>query len=106
MTMTQAEFSKRFDKALEEGNLEQLLCEVFRPEPVPSIKDLSIGIDLRGDEALFIERRHIIHDGWTLDDEVREAIQGSHIIYFRVIDDGEYSSSHGWIEDGRIVQWG
>lgn len=69
-------------------------------------QDLTHGTDHRGDEALFIEDKHIIEDGWTLDDEAQEAV-GTRLQFFRVIDsEGDEQSGHGWIEDGRIVQWG
>ena len=34
-------------------------------------------------------------------------VVGSDLQYFRIIDEnGERQSGHGWIEKGRIVQWG
>jgi len=67
------------------------------------VKDLTTGTDIRGDEALFIEAVHI--DGWELDTEAQEAV-GNSLHFFRVLDNGEQTRSHGWIENGRIIQWG
>jgi len=69
-------------------------------------KDLTFGTDCRGDDALFIERKHFINE-WELDLEVNKFFQ--QILsptFFRVIYDGIESHSHGWIENGEIIQWG
>lgn len=77
-------------------------------------KDLTHGTDCRGDEALFIEDKHIIGDGWQLDQEAQEAVSRTPQ-FFRVIDsEGEEQHGHGWIDHAeddsedeyRIVQWG
>ena len=66
--------------------------------------DLTYGTDCRDDEALFITSRHI--NGWEIDEEVKDVI-GGQLTFFRVIDEnGEEEHGHGWIKDGRIVQWG
>ena len=67
-------------------------------------KDLTFGIDVRGDEAFFIETRHFSPTG-DLDEEAKTAL-GSRTEFFRVLDDGEEQHSHGWIENGEVVQWG
>lgn len=68
--------------------------------------DLTYGEDVRGDNALFIEGSHINNNGWELDDEAQAFTEGKSPTFFRVIENGEQQSSHGWIEDGKIIQWG
>jgi len=67
-------------------------------------QDLTQGVDIRGDEAAFIEEKHFKND-WELDDEAKDAL-GSGVYFFRVVRNGEQQSGHGWIENGEIVQWG
>lgn len=67
-------------------------------------EDLTYGEDVRGDHALFIERKHI--NGWDLDEEAQAFTEGKSPTFFRVIENGEQQSGHGWIEDGKIIQWG
>lgn len=69
-------------------------------------KDLTYGEDVRGDHALFIERSHFQKNGWELDEEAYEFTKNKSATFFRVIEDGEEQSSHGWIEEGKVVQWG
>ncbi len=68
-------------------------------------EDLTKGTDKRGDYTLFIESKHCINKGWELDNEAKKAA-GSSLTFFRVIENGEEESGHGWIENGEIVQWG
>jgi len=90
---------------MNEQDLFKLLGDALRPEiPNRPIADLTFGIDARGDEAFFIEEGHI--NGWEIDYEVQDALIGQGATFFRVIYRGEHRSGHGWIEDGRIVQWG
>lgn len=70
-----------------------------------NIRDLSYGTDVRGDHALFIELKHILDDGWGLDEEAMSVV-GNELTFFRIIEHGIQQHSHGWIEEGRIVQWG
>ncbi|MFA5366660.1 MAG: hypothetical protein WC333_02150 [Dehalococcoidia bacterium] len=94
----------------EDANFTQFMVEMngkLKP-PTPKnatdkIEDLTYDIDVRGDYALFIEKKHFIEE-WKLDNEAREAAGG--ITFFRVIRDGVQQSGHGWIENGEIVQWG
>jgi hypothetical protein len=65
--------------------------------------DLTFGIDVRGDEAFFIERRHFTGD-WTIDAEARKVLKGHSAEFFRMIEDGEQVHSHGWIEGGKVIQ--
>jgi ribosomal protein L37AE/L43A len=69
-------------------------------------KDLEAGMDVRGDDALFIKEKHI--HGWNLDKEAKEVVRGIDFpVFFRVIaEDGTQLSGHGYIENGKIVQWG
>jgi hypothetical protein len=68
-------------------------------------KDLQFGPDCRGDWALFIERFRI--NGWDIDAEAAaSAARADGPVFFRVLDQGIEQGSHGFIEDGRIVQWG
>lgn len=69
-------------------------------------KDLTYGEDVRGDHALFIERSHIQRNGIDLDEEAYEFTKNKSATFFRVIEDGEEQSGHGWIEEGKIIQWG
>ena len=73
-------------------------------EPEPLIEDLTFGTDIRGDEAFFIESFHI--NGWEVDSDVIEALRGKGPEFCRVLENGLQRHSHGWIEDGRIIQWG
>jgi len=69
------------------------------------IQDLTSDIDIRGDYALFIEDKHFIGE-WKLDDFVRLRFLNCDATFFRVIKDGEQQSGHGWIEEGKVIQWG
>lgn len=68
-------------------------------------KDLTYGTDLRGDSALFIEQKHFNND-WELDQEAKAFTENKLLTFFRVINNGQQKSSHGWIDKGEIVQWG
>ncbi len=63
--------------------------------------DLERGVDRRGDHALFIDRRHMRTDGWSLDVDV-----GPNLTFFRVIKAGVEQRAHGWARGTSIVQWG
>lgn len=67
-------------------------------------QDLTQGEDIRGDYALFIESKHFITE-WELDEEVQRMTKGGPI-FFRVIHKGVEQRGHGWVEDGKVVQWG
>lgn len=67
-------------------------------------KDLSYGTDIRGDEAYFIEGKHFSEDEWSVDDQART--KSSDARFFRVLENGEQQSGHGWIDDDKIIQWG
>jgi hypothetical protein len=67
-------------------------------------KDLTYGSDVRGDSALFIEQKHF-NSEWELDQEAQKFV-GKKLTFFRVIHNGKQKSSHGWIDNGEIVQWG
>ena len=69
------------------------------------MEDLSFDFDVRGDYALFIEEKHFTADD-DLDEETKKQFVNCEATFFRVIDNGEQQSGHGWIEDGEIVQWG
>ena len=69
-------------------------------------QDLTFGEDVRGDHALFLEDKHIMRDGWNLDDEATQFTVDRGALFFRVIIGGEEQHGHGWIEDGKIIQWG
>lgn len=67
--------------------------------------DLTFGNDVRGDYALFIDLKHFLSD-CEVDDVVKQiSINRGEAIFFRVIHEGE-QGSHGWLEDGEIIQWG
>lgn len=69
------------------------------------MEDLSSGIDIRGDYALFIESYHFI-DHFDLDEDTKFRLSNCEPTFFRVIKNGEQQSGHGWIENGEIIQWG
>ena len=69
------------------------------------MEDLSFDFDVRGDYALFIEEKHFTRND-DLDEETKKQFVNCEATFFRVIDNGEQQSGHGWIEDGEIVQWG
>jgi hypothetical protein len=71
------------------------------------MNDLTFGETKQGDYAFFLEHHHIQPDGWGLDEETQEALGNkSQAIYFKLLVDGEVQHDHGWIENGRIIQWG
>ena len=74
-------------------------------KPQTAMEDLSFDFDVRGDYALFIEEKHFTSDD-DLDEETKNEFLNCEATFFRVIDNGEQQSGHGWIENGEIVQWG
>jgi len=70
--------------------------------------DLSSG-DTLGDEwAIFIEDKHFV-DEWNLDKETSAYLKktyGKESEYFIVIHNGAEQHGHGFIKNGKIVQWG
>ena len=66
-------------------------------------KDLSYGIDVRGDRAYFIEEKHVI-GAWKVDKKASTGKKES--VFFRLLRKGEQLPSHGWLADDEIVQWG
>jgi len=69
------------------------------------IQHLDSDFDARGDYALFIEAKHFKDDS-GLDDNTKNQLLNIEATFFRVIENGEQQSGHGWIEDGEIIQWG
>ncbi len=67
------------------------------------IEDLSYGEDSRGDEAYFIDEKHITGT-WRVDKEA--ALEMDEEVFFRVIKDGKETDRHGWLRKSRILQWG
>ena len=67
--------------------------------------DWDYGTDCRGDYALFIEEANFDSE-WELTEDAKDITKGMGATFFRVIRNGEQTSSHGWIEDAEIVQWG
>jgi len=74
--------------------------------------DSIILANIRGDDILFIERRHIIADGWRFDGKVAKFL-AKHVRgrqFFRIIENGKQTHYHGWVElkgkTAEIVQWG
>jgi hypothetical protein len=74
-------------------------------KPQTAMEDLSFDFDVRGDYALFIEEKHFTRDD-DLNEETKKQFLNCEATFFRVIDNGEQQSGHGWIENGEIVQWG
>lgn len=85
--------------------------------PVNRIADLSYGEDVRGDMALFIEARHFFHgprNNWPpdalseLDNEAANAVrkQGGDLVFFRQLLGGIQQSTHGFVRDKWVIQWG
>ena len=56
------------------------------------------------DGALLIDTKHFISN-WELDNEVKKLTENK-LIQFRVIQNYKRLSSHGWIDNSEIVQWG
>jgi hypothetical protein len=69
------------------------------------MEDFSKDIDIRGDYALFIESKHFTPNS-DLKPEIKKRLKGCQPTFFRIIRNGKQQPSHGWIEDGEIVQWG
>ena len=68
-------------------------------------KDLSFGYDCRGDYAFFVEANHF--NGWKIDRAACAAlVNEGDLVYFRKIQGGVETSTHGWIEGTEVVQWG
>jgi len=59
---------------------------------------------MSGDYAYFIEEKHFKPDGWTIDNDARTKTKEP--TFFRKIINGKQTSSHGWIVDNKIIQWG
>jgi hypothetical protein len=93
-----------------EKELDELLAAAMKeraslePEETKRIGDLTYGEDVRGDFAYFIESKHFRHGDWRVDHETRTRSQEP--VFFRVLQDGVQTSSHGWLEDCVVVQWG
>lgn len=67
--------------------------------------DMTFGYDARGDYALFIDKKRL--NGDSFDEETTKELKkigGS--TFFRLINDNQQLRTHGWIEDGKIIQWG
>jgi len=69
------------------------------------MEDLDYDFDVRGDYALFIEEKHFTADD-DLDQHTKNMFLNCDATFFRVIENGEQQHAHGWIENGRVVQWG
>lgn len=73
-----------------------------------------MGEDLRGDIALFIERKHL--DGWLFDQAVLRKLKRLKVktMLFRLLEQGRQQTTHGWVSlvrKGRLIvaeveQWG
>jgi len=76
------------------------------------IQDFTRDTDVRGDRAVFIESKNFDKGGWKLlpkaKKKLAQEIQTDDDVFFRVIEDGQETSSHGWIscESGEVIQWG
>ena len=66
------------------------------------VRDLSRGYDVRGDRAYFIERRHF--RGWKVDERARTHEQD--VVFFRIIENGKQTPTHGYLRDDKVIQWG
>lgn len=73
---------------------------------VPNEMDMTFGYDARGDYALFIDKKRLKDDGF--DEETTEYLKNSvkDTTFFRLIDGKDQLRTHGWIENGKIIQWG
>jgi hypothetical protein len=69
-------------------------------------KDLTFGTDGRGDYALFIHYCHVEADGWGIDQDTQDVVPDEPTFFRLIDDDGTPMRQHGWIENGRIIQWG
>jgi len=79
------------------------ICEYYEPLPYEQERDLTFGLDARGDYAFFIEAHRI--NGWEIDQEAKDTLS-TEATFFRVLQNNAPTSSHGWIENKKIVQWG
>ena len=72
------------------------------------VKDLTFGIDVRGDFALFIESKHFKKDGWNLKASTKLPRDNDDLVFIRVIENGKQTGSHGWIncKTKNVEQWG
>ena len=68
------------------------------------VKDLTFGLDARGDYAYFIEEFHFSDDEWSVDEKA--ALDHDEAIFIRVIYKGEQQRGHGWLQRNKIIQWG
>jgi hypothetical protein len=67
--------------------------------------DMKFGHDLRGDYALFIDKKRLKND--CFDEETTELLKKiKDATFFRLIDGNQQLRTHGWIENGKIIQWG
>ena len=86
--------------------LKALGIEVQEPQKPQTVADLTFGIDVRGDLAFFMEHDHVTGTGWDIDEAVKNKLPNNEPIFFRLIWKGVQDHNHGWIENGKIVQWG
>lgn len=73
-------------------------------------RDLTWGIDVRGDTAIFIDCRHLREDGWSFDDAVTGYLRhanGVETVFFRLIEGGRETARHGWVhmQTGKVERW-
>ena len=77
-------------------------------------EEFTMDYDYRGDMSIFIEKDYL--NEWKIKDEylpiLNEFVEGDdeehNTLFFRVINSGKESTSHGWINviTGEITQWG
>jgi hypothetical protein len=69
--------------------------------------DMTFGYDARGDYALFIDKKRM-KDSNSFNEETTDYLKNKirEATFFRLIDGNEQLRSHGWMENGKIVQWG
>ena len=105
--------STRTAKAVAAPAAEQAPAPAPAVELTPQHKDLATGADMRGDVAVFLYRSHVRADG-SLDkraakavDEFNASLGAGGPTFFRVLDEsGRETGTHGWVENGKVTQWG
>ena len=71
------------------------------------MRDLSFGLDVGGNYALFIHAKHFLSE-WEVDEQVKQFSKNRNEPTYFVVwyPDRNKQGAHGWLEDGEITQWG
>ena len=70
------------------------------------MEDLTFGIDVGGDHAFFIHQKHFLSE-WEVDETVKQISRNyGDVLMFRIIHPDGEQGNNGYLEDGKLIQWG